>query len=214
MSRLQHARQRVVPCLVPVGVLVLSVGLASSAAAASSKKSSRSLPIEKVTQLSPVQPASLLSPPTPVTVTDDGSLTFSTTQPHAHWTSSSHPTAAIVDYQYLIQQRSSRNPVIVPWSSIGLATEMTRTGLKLRDKMYYYIGVRAKADNGLWSLVSYSDGIQVRVDTTPPTGTIIINGGAAFTNNEQVTLTLTMIDQDRVGTGLGAQMAFSNDQVT
>jgi hypothetical protein len=91
---------------------------------------------------------------------------------------------------------------------------MTHTGLTLRDRMSYSIGVRAKADNGLWSLVSYSDGIQVRVDTTPPTGTIIINGGAAFTSSDPVILTLTMIDQDRAGTGPGAQMAFSNDQVT
>lgn len=35
-------------------------------------------------------------------------------------------------------------------------------------------------------------------DTTPPTGTVVINGGAAFTNSTSVTLTLTCTD---IGTG-------------
>ena len=46
-------------------------------------------------------------------------------------------------------------------------------------------------------------------DTTPPTGTIIINSGDAVTNNPTVTLTLTC--DDNVGC---TQMQFSNDNVT
>jgi len=46
-------------------------------------------------------------------------------------------------------------------------------------------------------------------DTTPPTGTIIINSGDAVTNNPSVTLTLTC--SDNVGC---SQMQFSNDDIT
>ncbi len=48
-----------------------------------------------------------------------------------------------------------------------------------------------------------------QADTTPPTGTITINSGAASTNNPSVTLTLTC--SDNVGC---SQMQFSNDNVT
>lgn len=47
-------------------------------------------------------------------------------------------------------------------------------------------------------------------DTTPPTGTVSINGGAASTNTTAVTLTLTATDQG----GLVTQMQCSNDPVT
>lgn len=47
-------------------------------------------------------------------------------------------------------------------------------------------------------------------DTTPPTGSVIINGGATATNNPSVTLTLSATDDS----GTVAQMQFSNDGVT
>lgn len=47
----------------------------------------------------------------------------------------------------------------------------------------------------------------VTLDTTAPTGSIVINGGAAFTNNTAATLTLSASD---AGIGV-AQMQFSND---
>ncbi|TMK29854.1 MAG: PKD domain-containing protein [Actinobacteria bacterium] len=48
-------------------------------------------------------------------------------------------------------------------------------------------------------------------DTTPPTGTIVIAGGATYTNTLQVVLTLSATDTG--GSGL-SQMQFSNDGVT
>lgn len=49
------------------------------------------------------------------------------------------------------------------------------------------------------------------IDKTKPTGTISINSGAAFTNNDEVTLALTSAD----GTGTGVtEMRFSNDNST
>jgi YD repeat-containing protein len=47
------------------------------------------------------------------------------------------------------------------------------------------------------------------VDTTPPTGTITVNAGAAFTNSPNVTLTLFCNDDNSC-----SQMQFSNDNVT
>ena len=53
---------------------------------------------------------------------------------------------------------------------------------------------------------SVSDTLQI-LDLTPPTGSIAINGNAAFTNSPTVTLTLTCTD---LGSGC-SQMQFSND---
>ena len=47
------------------------------------------------------------------------------------------------------------------------------------------------------------------IDTTPPTGTIVINAGAASTNSLNVTLTLSCSDAQGC-----SQMQFSNDNVT
>ncbi len=53
----------------------------------------------------------------------------------------------------------------------------------------------------------YSDAIQL--DTLAPTGTIIINGGAASTNSTNVTLTLSCSDLQGC-----SEMQFSNDGIT
>ena len=47
-------------------------------------------------------------------------------------------------------------------------------------------------------------------DTTPPSGSVTINGGASATNNPTVTLTLAATDNS----GTVSQMRFSNDNVT
>lgn len=47
---------------------------------------------------------------------------------------------------------------------------------------------------------------QIIYDTTPPTGSIVINGGDAFTGSNRVALTLAAVDENGV-----AQMRFSND---
>lgn len=48
------------------------------------------------------------------------------------------------------------------------------------------------------------------LDTTPPTGTIVINANAAYTTTPAVTLTLAATDNS----GTVAKMRFSNDNVT
>jgi len=56
---------------------------------------------------------------------------------------------------------------------------------------------------------SYSDSITLQfssADTTPPTGSIVINGGTSTTNSASVTLTLSATDNS----GVVAQMRFAN----
>jgi YD repeat-containing protein len=63
-----------------------------------------------------------------------------------------------------------------------------------------------KDNPGNWS-VPYSDAIVL--DTTPPSGTVTLNGGATYTNSTSVTLTLSCSDANGC-----SQMQFSNDNVT
>ena len=65
-----------------------------------------------------------------------------------------------------------------------------------------YVQLKDNAGN-----ISESYTNTIVLDTTPPTGSIIINGGAAYTTDPNVTLTLSVTDAD---SGV-SQMRFSND---
>ncbi len=101
-------------------------------------------------------------PTTPV-VTDDGAVAADRTQLHATWTSSD-AESGIAECQYAIGATAGGIEVI-GWTSIGTATEFTRTGLSLR-KGTYYISVKTRNGVGLWSEVGTSDGIQA--PNSPP----------------------------------------------
>jgi hypothetical protein len=73
-----------------------------------------------------------------------------------------------------------------------------------------YAEYRDRAGN----VLALSDSITLgqSTDMTPPTGTVSINAGAAWTNNLSVTLTLSATDNEG---GLGVyDMSFSNDNIT
>ena len=72
--------------------------------------------------------------------------------------------------------------------------------------------VRFKDNSGNWMTSSATDTIQLvaPADTTPPTGSVSINSGAASTTSTAVTLTLSA--SDAAGTVTG--MKFSNDGTT
>ncbi len=153
------------------------------------------------------------APSTVTTVTDDGAVNANSTTLHAIWTASSDPESGVVNYQYLIRQDSTSGTIgtiLVNWTSVGLATEVTRTGLSLINGKLYYFGVRARNGAGLYSSTRYSDGILVQADTTPPTGSILIKSGAAYTNTPAVTLNLSATDDS----GAISQMQCSNDNLT
>jgi hypothetical protein len=62
----------------------------------------------------------------------------------------------------------------------------------------------------MWAIY-YANGINK--DSTPPTGSVSINGGASSTTSLIVSLSLSATD-DLSGMGTGAQMEFSNDDLT
>ena len=69
-------------------------------------------------------------------------------------------------------------------------------------------GMLLRADDGSGHKGDSNTFNVAAADTTPPTGTLVINGGAAHTGSDSVTLTLSYSD----GAGSGAaQMQFSND---
>lgn len=146
------------------------------------------------------------TPPSKPVVTDDGAYTSSTSQLHATWTSRD-PESGIAAYRYLIRQDAPNGKTIVNWTAVGQTTSITRTGLKLLRNKTYYVGVQAKNRAGLWSTTGYSDGIAVVIDTTPPTGSVTINGQAAYATTPQTTLTLSASDN----LGVVTLMRFSHD---
>ena len=103
------------------------------------------------------------TPPTKLEVIDDGAYTSSSIKLHATWTSSD-PESGIVKFRYQIREGSTSGPIIVSWTSVGLATEITHLGLSLRNGKTYYIGVKAINSEGNTSDVGYSDGITVTVN--------------------------------------------------
>jgi hypothetical protein len=106
--------------------------------------------------------------PTKPLVIDDGVYTSSSTQLHAKWMSSDRESAMIrYRYHYHIRQDSISGPIIVGWTPVGRATEITRTRLNLISGKTYYIGVRAINREGERSEVGYSDGITVQASTRP-----------------------------------------------
>jgi uncharacterized protein (DUF2141 family) len=83
---------------------------------------------------------------------------------------------------------------------------LSKTWALLPEDKQKKVWVKYKDNAGNWAN-AINDTIEL--DTTPPTGTIIINGGAASTTSTTVTLTLTSTDARSGCVG----MKFSNDGV-
>ena len=65
---------------------------------------------------------------------------------------------------------------------------------------------KVRAIDRAGNIGAWSNTITVKIDTSPPTGSITISGGAVYANSTSVTLTLSASDLSGV-----AQMRFSND---
>jgi len=152
------------------------------------------------------------APSTPL-VTDDGQTTVSKDALHSRWSSSDN-TSGITEYQYRIIENSTSGSVIVDWTSVSTATEVTKSGLSLENGKTYYFGVKAKNGAELWSDIGYSDGIEAvftTQDTTPPSGSIRILNNAEYALSRRVVLYLQASD-NAGGSGMH-QMQFSNDNL-
>lgn len=108
------------------------------------------------------KPVDNTAPVTPV-VTDDGAYTRSQTTIHAAWTSSD-AESGITGYEYAIGTSPGAYDVL-SWTSAGLVTQVSRSGLPLETGRTYYISVRATNGVGLTS-VGTSDGIKVAASAT------------------------------------------------
>lgn len=135
--------------------------------------------------------------PAYVTVTDDGNYTSAVDRLHVVWTASSDSESGIVDYQYLIRQGSIFGTIIVPQTSAGLVTQITRTGLSLVNGTKYYIGVTARNAAGDFSNIKYSNGITV--DTVAPTVVISAPANNATASGTNVTVTGIVTENNSMG---------------
>jgi hypothetical protein len=151
------------------------------------------------------------TPPTMGIAKDGGQYTLRADQLAASW-SASDPESGIAEYQYRITQDAPEGTIIKDWTSRGTSVSVTAIGLSLIEGKTYYFSVKAKNKTGLWSSIAYSDGITV--DITPPTGSILINNDALYTTTTAVTLNLSAQDAISGMGGTGAQMKFSNDNIT
>ena len=131
-------------------------------------------------------PNDYTAPTTPV-VTDDGTCTNSMTTLHARW-SASDPDSGIAEYQYGIGTFPGDVDVI-NWTSVGTATQVSRTGLNLTNGIAYYFTVKARNGVGRWSGVGNSDGITVDHACVPAPGvpSLLSPSSGTFTNTQAIT---------------------------
>lgn len=101
-----------------------------------------------------------MSPPSTPIVSDSGATTKSKTTLSASW-KSSDLVSGIAEYQYQITQDSTSGTIIKNWTSTGVRTSVTATGLLLQVGKRYFFRVKAKNGAGLWSNIGVSNGITV-----------------------------------------------------
>ncbi|MCE5199476.1 MAG: PQQ-binding-like beta-propeller repeat protein [Armatimonadota bacterium] len=111
-------------------------------------------------------------PTTPV-VTDDGAYSTLPNTLHATW-SSTDAESGLARYEYAIGTSAGAQD-LVPFTSAGLAIEITSSNLALVNGKDYFFSVRSVNRAGLVSAVGVSNGI--RVDTTPPTPPVVFDDG-------------------------------------
>lgn len=107
------------------------------------------------------------TPPTIPLVLDDGQFTKNTL--HSTWVSED-PNSGILYYEYCIGTNTTTCDV-VPFTNVGLSTEITRNDLNLTNGVTYYFQVKATNLDNYTSSIGVSDGIIS--DKLSPVSTII-----------------------------------------
>ncbi|GEM_PF-2796881 len=118
------------------------------------------------------------APPVPE-VTDDGIYSTLPGSLHATWTVGPRQDE-VAEYRYAIGTTAG-GADIVDWTSAGLLTEITHSGLALVDGNTYYISVQARTAAGMWSESGVSDGIIV--DASAPTTPVVADDGDCAASN-------------------------------
>ncbi len=106
------------------------------------------------------------TPPSTPIVEDNGEYTKNTLS--SNW-SSEDPNSGILYYEYCIGTSPSTCD-LVPFTNVGLSTEITRNDLTLSNGLTYYFRVRATNLDNYTSEIGVSDGIIC--DKLPPQSTI------------------------------------------
>ena len=140
---------------------------------------------------------------TPPTISAAGTSNLASTSATIVWTTN-EPAASQVEYG-LTTAYGSLTPLD---STLVTSHSVTISGLSA-NTLYHY---RVHSTDGAGNLAISADLTFTTAppDTTPPSGSITINNGAAATNSLTVTLTLSATDNS----GTVSQMQFSNDNVT
>ena len=148
------------------------------------------------------------TPPLVPVVTDAGEYSTSQDALSASW-SSIDPESGISRYEYAIGTTSGATDIL-DFTDAGTATEVTYTGLPLRNGQVYYIAVRATNGAGLVSDIGVSDG--VKVDFTPPSTPVVTDDGNYLTTVSMLNASWSSLDPESgvvrykyaVGTSPGA----------
>lgn len=132
------------------------------------------------------------TPPSLPVITDSGAFTNSTTELFASW-SSWDAESGISEYQYSIGRKAGDIDVL-GWTTAGLKTSLTVTGLSLIGGQTYYFNVKAKNSVGLWSAIGSSDGITV--NRAPAISSFKPNAGTTFEQGDIIALSVQASDLD------------------
>jgi len=129
-------------------------------------------------------------PNPPTLVTDDGAKTYALTSLHASWSGANDPESGIAEYQYAIGT-SPTDPgtgYLAGWTSVGLNTSVTKSGLSLSPGKTYYFYVKARNGAAAWSSTATpSDGILASQDSTAPKPPAsVTDDGAATTSTSSL----------------------------
>ena len=141
---------------------------------------------------------------TPPTISGVGASGITTSAATIAWTTNEASTTQ-VDYGTTTSygQSTTLNSTLVTSHSVSLSGLSTGTLYHYRVRSKDTVGNEAIGTDNTFTTTAPSD-------TTPPTGSVTINAGAAATNSLSVTLTLSATDNS----GAVSQMQFSNDGTT
>jgi hypothetical protein len=110
----------------------------------------------------------------------------------ANWPAATDAVSGILRYEYAIGT-TAKGADVKAWTSAGLATKVTVTGLSLKVGTTYYVSVRAVNGAGLTGTVMSSDGVKVVVPVPkPPVGPGAVSDGiGGDVDNQEVTTSIS-----------------------
>ena len=132
------------------------------------------------------------TPPTTPVVEDGGATTTDTTQLSASWTAED-PESGIVEVQYALGATPCGTEVLT-WQTLPDPTQhdFTITGLSLQQNITYYISVKVKNEDDLWSEVGTSDGIKAVIAVRAAT----VKDALMLASGSIVTITKAVVTTD------------------